>query len=191
MRTRNRRWGQTLLVALASVIGRGEPRADDAGAATPLHCEPAPVGDSRPWIHTRRVLNSFRPDIPAPRFAGAFAGAGPSLDYEIHLWRDSKGIFGELLSPVLDADSSSGQLLDVQFDGKSGRLTFTARVRGEEHKFAGRLRPRTMKGVFTYRGVDETIVLRRLGAEEGHGVPPSTSWVSRDQFACAMMMWGR
>ncbi len=42
-------------------------------------------------------------DRPAPLFLGGFADANG--DYELPLWRDSRGIFGELLHPVLEADS--------------------------------------------------------------------------------------
>jgi hypothetical protein len=181
-----------LIVALASVVFcPQQPHAEDGTAAEHLPCEPHARGDAQPWIHDSRVLGSFRPDDPLPALVGAFAGQGPTLDYELHLWRDSKGIFGELLSPVLEADSPSAPLLDVQFDPKSGSLTFTARVRGQEHKFVGRLRRKMVKGVFTYRGLSETMVLRKVGPTEGHGAPSSSSWTSRDQFACAMKMWGR
>jgi hypothetical protein len=184
---------RALVLALASaLISPGRADAEDGGTDEHLPCEPHPAGDSQPWNWEQRVLNSFRPDDPPPAFVGAFAGGGRTLaSYEVHIWRDSKGIFGELLSPVLDADSPRAELLDVQFDPKSGSLTFTARGRREEHKFVGSLRRRRMKGIFTCGGVSETITLRRIGPNEEHGIPSSSSWASRDQFACAMKLWIR
>lgn len=101
-------------------------------------------------------------------------------------WRDAQGFLGDLLSPVLEVDSPSAQLLDVQFGPKSGSLTFIARVRGKEHAFVGPLRRSALKGVFTYQGVSETIVLQKVGPNEHHGVPASSAWASREHFACAL-----
>jgi hypothetical protein len=173
----------------------GTLSAADAGTPEPLPCEQAPRGDPQPWVHRARVLSSFAADDPAPRFVGAFAGHGKRGELELHLWRDARGIFGVLLSPVLDVDSPSGRLRDVQFDEKLGRFAFTARYEGMAFTFAGRLRRGTISGTFTgtYRNgtFPDEVTLRKLGTDEGHGAPSDQSYTSRAQFECAMTLIGR
>jgi hypothetical protein len=115
-------------------------------------------------------------------------GPLPDFEYELHIWQDSKGVFGELLHPVLDADSPSSRLLDVQFDPKSGALSFGVRFRNESEAYVGRLQGSRITGNVTRGGTTVKLVLRRVGAERTHGAPSSNSWVSRDQFECAMTM---
>src|SRR5438045_3850638 len=102
-----------LSVAAACVALIG---AVPARAAEPLACVPAAATDPSPWVHNQQVLDSFPSDVPPPLFLGRF---GSSRAHELHLWQDAAGLFGEWLSPVLDADSPTSRLYDVRFDAQS------------------------------------------------------------------------
>jgi hypothetical protein len=158
-------------------------RAQSTGSAS---CEPAAVGDSQPWVHNARVLDSFPPDNPPPRFLGRFASA--NSQYELHIWRDSAGIFGEFLSPVLDTDSPSSRLYNVHFDPKSDALNFTARF-PDPRAFDGYLRRDYVTGRIVRDGKSEAIILRRVPLESlGAALQAVTS---RAQFDCQMMLFRR
>ena len=154
-----------------------------------IPCVPAAQGDTRPWEHNTRVLRSFPPDTPAPRFLGRFSHA--NQEFELHLWRDSQGVFGQWLSPVLDADSPTSRLYDARFDPKSGSLTFASRIPGSEVRFVGKLQDRKLRGTLEERsGRRVTITLTRapdgpLGQALREGV------TSRAQFECQMILFRR
>jgi hypothetical protein len=180
----------SLSLAILAAVAPHEKRVEaaDGGVANTIPCEPPPPGDSRPWEYRAHVLSLFPRATPPLRFVGAFIGPWPDYEYELHIWQDSKGAFGELLHPVLDADSPISRLLDVQFDPKSGALTFGARFREGDEVYVGRLLGSRITGTVTCRGTTEKLVLRRVGTASAHGAPSSTSWVSKDQFECAMAM---
>jgi|SRR5579871_1734888 len=182
-----------LTLALLASLGAGlhdeQPaRAAEAGVASAIPCDPPPAGDSRPWEYRANVLSLFPRSEPPPKFLGAFRGPLPDFEYELHIWQDSKGVFGELLHPVTDADSASSRLSDVQFDPKSGALSFSTRFREDNEVYVGRLHGSKIAGNVTRGGTTVKLVLRRIGAARTHGAPSSDSWVSRDQFECAMTM---
>lgn len=81
-------------------------------------CVVADKNDREPWEHNNRVLAQFPPDEPLPVFMGRFVA--PDASYELDLWRDRVGVFGQWVSPVLDADSPISRLYDLTFDVKSG-----------------------------------------------------------------------
>ena len=66
-------------------------------------CVPAPSNDPEPWKWNSRILDSCPPDVPRPAWAGAFGDARQL--YQLDLWQDLKGIFGDFRKPVLEADS--------------------------------------------------------------------------------------
>ena len=125
-----------------------------------LPCVPAPANDSAPWVHKARVLESFPPDNPVPRFLGSFSDAAST--YRLHLWRDAKGVFGELLSPVLDADSPTSRLYEPRFDAASGNVAFVVHFPPEQWAFSGVLRSNTLSGRFQRGTQNEGVILRKL-----------------------------
>lgn len=97
----------------ASLLGMGSLAVQ---TAAPLACLPADPEDPAPWEHNHRVLSSFPADRPKPQFLGRFSD--DDRRYELHLWRDRSGVFGEWLSPVLDADSPVSRPYEVVFDAR-------------------------------------------------------------------------
>ena len=57
--------------------------------------------------------------------------------FRLQLWRDAQGFFGELSSPVLDADSPTSRLYDVKWDPAAGRLELLARPSGKTVRIVG------------------------------------------------------
>ena len=178
------RWVVSVLAVLAWIHGLNA--AARAQSPAPLPCVPAPAGDFQPWVHNVRVLQSFPPDIPQPRFLGRFASA--NSQYELHIWRDTAGIFGELLSPVLDADSPSSRLYNLHFDAKSGTLSFTARF-PDTHAFDGHLRSSGVTGRIVRGDKSEAIILRRV--RPGSLDAALRGVTSRAQFDCQMILFRR
>ena len=154
----------------------------------PLACVPAAGHDPAPWIWNSRILASFPPDTPKPEFAGAFGDN--NSEHELHLWRDSNGVFGELLTPVLDADSPTSRLYDSRFDPKTGAIDFTARFTDGERRFTGTLRPESVIGTLQHAARREAVTWRKMGADSVHGAV-NNSYVSRAQFECAMNLFRR
>jgi hypothetical protein len=162
------------------------PAGVAAEQGAPLRCVPAARDDGAPWIWNSRILESFPPDAPTPRFVGAFGDSG--TEYELHLWRDAKGVFGQLLSPVLDADSLTSRLYKPHFDDRTGTLSFVAHFPDAERQFTGRLRPDSLTGTIVSAARTQTVVLRRLRETSVHGAPHD-SYTSRAQFDCAMILF--
>lgn len=152
-------------------------------SSTPLPCTPAKHGDTRPWIHEREVLSSYPPDVPPLRFVGAFRDR--TWDYQLEIFLDAKGLFGELLSPVLEADSPDSRLYDIAFDPKAGSLRFGARFADGPLQFTGMLRRDMVRGTITRAGRKEHVVLRRIRKIDKH------PYTSRAQFECAMILFHR
>jgi hypothetical protein len=57
------------------------------------------------------------------------------------------GIFGELLSPVLDADSPTSRLYNPHLDPRTRAFDFVARFSGGERRFEGALRSDSTQAV--------------------------------------------
>ena len=150
-------------------------------AQTPLPCTPPGRNDTHPWDYKLKVLSSFPWDSPHPRFFGAFRDK--SLDYELVLYQDAKGFFGQLHSPVLEADSPTSRLYSVNFDPKRSALKFEARFRDGGLSFSGSLRGRIIRGVVTRNDRTERVSLRRL-----RGYELTWSYRSRAQFDCSMTL---
>jgi hypothetical protein len=110
--------------------------------------------------------------------------------YQLDLWRDSQGIFGEFRNPVLEADSPTSRLYDVRFDSASGKLEFRVQVPVEDTWFSGTLRHDSVAGTLRYRDVTEELVWRRRP-----DIDPANAgdefYTSRAQFECAMTLWHR
>ena len=178
------RWVVSVLAVLAWL--HGVNAAARAQSPAPLPCVPASAGDSQPWVHNARVLQSFPPDIPQPRFLGSFASA--NSQYELHIWRDAAGIFGELLSPVLDADSPTSRLYELHYDATSGALSFIARF-PDTHSFDGRLGSNAVSGRIVGGGKSEAVMLRKV--DPGPRDAPWAEVTSRAQFVCQMILFRR
>ena len=151
-------------------------------------CIAPPLDDPAPWIWRARILASFPPDAPRPKFLGGFRDK--NSQYELHLWRDTPGIFGQLLSPVLEADSPASRLYDAHFDGKTGAIGFMVRFDDGERRFMGRLDYNNVTITTEHAARGEKIVLQKLQADRVHGVT-AESYTSRAQFQCAMVLFGR
>jgi hypothetical protein len=164
--------------------------ADAPQTSQPLACVPADRHDPAPWTWNSRILSSFPPDRPKPEFAGAFGD--DSSQHELHLWRDSNGIFGELLSPVLDADSPTSRLYAPRLEPRAGRLSFAVRFEDGERRFTGALRSDAVTGVLqrAARTETETVTWRKLPPDSVHGVADDF-YTSRAQFDCAMILFHR
>lgn len=160
-----------------------------AFAAEPARCEAAASNDGEPWRHNARILSLFPPDDPLPRFLGAFGDNVKT--YELQLWQDREGVFGELLHPVLDADSPISRLYQASLNPKSGRVTFTARFPEAAIRFEGALTKNAFRGTFTREGRTQTVDLRQLKPAAAHGAPDQSQYRSRAQFNCAMALFHR
>jgi hypothetical protein len=176
-------------VTVALVLSPGiQPAGAAAEQAEPLSCVPAARTDNAPWIWRTRILQSFPPDTPRPQFVGGFGDS--HSEYELHLWRDSKGMFGQLLSPVLEADSPTSRLYDPRFDTKTGAVSFTVRFTDGEWQFSGRLRSDSVTGAVVSAARTQRVVLRKLREGRVHGAGHD-SYTSRAQFDCAMILFRR
>lgn len=188
MRSSNvgRRHARVLLVATVALVGAAAAAA--AQDARPLACVAAARDDPTPWIWNSRILAAFPSDTPKPEFAGAFGD--DRSHHELHLWRDSKGVFGELLSPVLEADSPTSRLYDPHIDLKTGALEFTVRFKDGERRFTGIFRSDLIVGDLRRAGRSEPVTWAKLGVSRVHGAA-SDSYASRAQFECAMNLFHR
>ena len=159
-------------------------------AAEPLACVPARGDDPEPWTWNSRILASFRPDTPKPEFVGAFGD--DRSQYELSLWRDSKGVFGELRSPVLEADSPTSRLYDPHFDPKTGTVDFTVRFNDGERRFAGTLRSDSVTGIVQHAGHGEPVAWQRVRANGAASRNRASDfYTSRAKFECATILFRR
>jgi hypothetical protein len=181
-----KRWA-TLLIArrkvfiTAVIILFFDVAMSQTAQRAPLPCTPPTRSDTHPWDYEREVLSSFPWDSPHPRFFGAFRDK--TWDYELVLYRDTKGFFGELHSPVLEADSPTSRLYNVAFDAKTGTLQFQARFRDGQLLFSGLLRGLNVRGNVTRDARTQRVLLRRLRRYEF-----SWPYRSRAQFDCDMTL---
>ncbi len=153
-------------------------------AAEPLPCVPAPLGHTQPWTHNHQVLSSYPADNPQPVFVGAFAD--PDRNYRLHLWRDAAGVFGELLSPVLEADSPTSRLYDASLVPKQNAVRFAARFPSRRIAFEGKLDSHQLRGTMTEAGRQARVDLRKMPGEDYDSL-----YVSRAQFDCAVVLFRR
>jgi len=174
--------GSSLQLSIES-SGRMQMRTDASYQTNSPQCTRPKPGDTQPWVHDREVLSSFPKDHPMPRFVGAFRDKG--REYQLELYRDATGIFGELSSPLLEADSPTSRLYDVYFDPGRGTLRFRARFRYGQLNFSGILRSTIIKGTVDGGSYTQTVVLRRVRHYDEY------SFVSRAQFNCAMLLFNR
>lgn len=141
------------MVAILIALMLSAPAVDSyAQSNRTLACVPAPADDGAPWEHNTRVLESFPPDNPVPRFLGSFADAAST--YRLHMWRDAKGLFGELLSPLLDADSPTSRLYEPRFDAASGTVAFVVHFPPEQWAFRGVLRSKHIERTLPTRDAE-------------------------------------
>ena len=158
--------------------------SSEAARAEPLPCIPAPAGHTQPWSHNAQVLSSYPADHPRPVFVGAFAD--PDRKYRLHLWRDAAGVFGELMSPILEADSPASRLYETTFAPKQNTLRFAARFPSRPVSFEGKLDGRRLSGTVTEAGRQAQVVLIKTPGEDYEDL-----YVSRAQFDCAMVLFRR
>jgi hypothetical protein len=152
---------------------------------TPLPCTPAKQGDTQPWTHNSKVLNSFPRDKQLPRFIGTYRDKNKS--YMLDLYQDAKGIFGELSSPVFDADSPTSRLYDVAYNSQTGKLKFNSRFADGNLQFNGVLRGGIIEANVTRGDSNEKATLKRVKPSDAH----SGSFKSQAEFECAMTLWRR
>lgn len=160
-----------------------------AFAAEPARCEAAAPNDSEPWIHNARILSAYPPASPLPRFLGAFGNSAKT--FELQLWQDRDGVFGQLLHPVLDADSPSSVLHQASWNPKTGQARFTALFPQAVIRFKGALTQKAFRGTASREGRTQAIDLRKLRPAEAHGAPDRSQYRSRAQFNCAMALFHR
>jgi hypothetical protein len=152
-------------------------------------CVAADKNDREPWEHNDHVLAQFPPDEPLPVFMGRFVA--PDASYELDLWRDRVGLFGQWVSPVLGADSPTSRLYDLTFDAKSGAISFATRIPGAGQRFEGRVSDQLIRGTSTLAtGKKETIELRKLPLDS-LGVALRDGTTSRAGFECEMVLFRR
>jgi hypothetical protein len=153
-------------------------------------CPPVPSGDSAPWNHISRALDSFPPDSPRPVVVGDFQDRAEN--YRLKLWKDKDGYFGEISHPVLPADSPTSRLYDVAWDERTKILSFRAQLLDEmsasgavpfEARLSGTLTKERYEAEAT-GSRSEKVTLRRRNWDH-------FQWVSRAQFECAMNLWHR
>ena len=115
----------------------------------------------------------------------------PDAPYELDLWRDRVGVFGEWVSPVLEQDAPVSRLYDLTFDAKSGAISFATRTPGFEQRFDGRVSDRVIRGTSTpVTGKKETIELRKLPLDS-LGLALRDGTTSRAGFECEMVLFRR
>lgn len=149
---------------------------------SPLPCTLPEAKDIQPWVHNSAVLDSF-PKVKSPPVSlGTFRDR--NSQFILDLYRDGAGIFGEISSPVLDADSPTSQLYSARLEGKF--LYFESRVPSDQMSFAGMLVSGVIKGRAKIHGRHQKVTLKKTKP-----IFPAFEFVSRAQFDCAMHLWRR
>jgi hypothetical protein len=174
-----------ILFAIVSIFSLSIGAQQTASQIAPLPCTTENRDPSQPWVQNSKVLDSFPKDNPLPRFLGTFRDR--NRKYMLDLYQDAKGVFGELSSPVLDADSPTSRLYDVASDSRTGTLHFGAKFFDGQLQFSGILRGRVIKATVTRSDRKEKVTLKR----ERHSVDEYVFITSRAQFDCAMTLWRR
>jgi hypothetical protein len=166
------------LLVVAAALASGS-----VGATLP--CNPASANDPQPWAHRSAVLDSFPLENPAPQWVGSFLDQGSY--YWLTLWRDERGYFGSLASPVVDQDSPSAAIEDVKWDPSSRTLQFTSKP-SIDIQMSGVLTESEFRvtAVTPKWAPDQQTPLLLRDDEQTH-----MEWRSRSQFECAVEMWRR
>jgi hypothetical protein len=150
--------------------------------AQPLPCEPASPKDVAPWDHNSAVLSSFPPSVPPPVYVGDFKDEAE--DYWLDIWRDERGVFGQLSHPVFEADSPTSRLYDVVGDRRMKQLSFRAVFPEGDVRMSAIVQRRVVRATITAGSSKKQVVLRKFRWD-------AMSWASREQFDCAMKLWHR
>ena len=174
-----------ILFAVVSMLGFSAAAQQASSQTTPLPCTTEKRDPSQHWVYNSKVLDSFSKDNPLPRLIGTFRDKNQG--YMLDLYQDAKGIFGELSSPVLDADSPTSRLYDIAFDSRTSSLQFSAKFRDGQLQFTGILHGRVIRATVTRNNRIEKITLKR----ERHSADENVFFTSRAQFDCAMTLWHR
>lgn len=174
-----------ILVAVVSLLSFSAAAQQASSQPTPLPCTKEGRDPSQPWVHNAKVLESFPRDNPLPRYVGAFRDK--NWNYQAILYQDTKSIFGELSSSVLDADSPTSRFYDTTFDSRSGVLQFSAKFRNGQLLFSGVLRGRIIEATVTQNNRNEKVTLKRIKWYDDEEV----AYTSRAQFDCAMILYTR
>ncbi len=159
--------------------------AQQASLQSPHPCTKENLDPSQPWVEKFKILDSYAKDDPLPSFIGTFRDKNQK--YMLDLYQDATGIFGELSSPVLDADSPTSRLYEVSFDPSTMDLQFSARFWDGHLLFSGRLSGRVIKATITRNNRTEKVTLRRTQDTDSD----EFFFTSRAQFECAMTLWNR
>jgi len=175
-----------ILIAVVYVSTISGTAQGQALPSSPLPCTTEKRDPTQPWVHNAAVLSSFPKDKPLPRYIGAFRDR--RRVYQIVLFEDGKGIFGELLSPVLDADSPTSRLYDAHYKKPSGVLDFSVKLRNQRLLFSGVFRGRVVRGTFVQNDRKEKVTLKRINWNDND---QELAYTSRAQFECAMILFGR
>lgn len=175
-----------ILTAVVSLLSSSSVAQRASSQPSPLPCTRDGRDPSQPWVHNAKVLESFPRDNPLPRYVGAFRDK--NWKYQVILYQDAKGAFGELLTPVLDADSPTSRLYDATFDSRSGALRFSAKFGNGQLLLSGILRGRLIQATVTQHNRNEKVTLKRIKWHDDDG---EVAYTSRAQFDCAMILYGR
>lgn len=139
--------------------------------------------DGQPWVHHSRVLESFPEVIPAPAVVGSFQDRDGQ--FWLRLCRDEQGYFGELASPILEADSPTSRLRSLRWSAGTRELSFAAAPRGVEFQVDGILEEdRFVVARVSGKTVRGLVLLKEQKTSMSDGR-------SRAQFECAMELWRR
>lgn len=128
------------------------------------------------------------PAEPRPNFLGAFVAYSPgnrSVRYELHLWEDRRGIFGELLLPVFQPGSPRSRLHYVALNRRTGKFRFRTRLNGESIAFSGTRRRESISGLLVRAQRREQVIFHNIGRSKAHGIP-GQMYASRAQFENAI-----
>jgi hypothetical protein len=174
-----------ILFVIVQILSLSAAAQQAAIQTTPLPCTTENRDPSQPWLQNSKVLDSFPKDNPVPRFIGTFRDKNQS--YMLDLYQDANGVFGELSSPVLDADSPTSRLYDVAFNSGTSVLQFTAKFLDGHLQFSGILRGRVIEATVTRNKRTEKVSLKR----DRHSADEEVFFKSRAQFDCAMTLWRR
>jgi hypothetical protein len=135
------------------------------------------------------------------QFVGRFSNMSVTEEHQygdrVDLWRTDENIFGHFLhSEGLAGDTPVGEIVDVQYNSKSGALSFKAKLTTGEHycklhsgvpsqdlfKFKGTLKADSLEGELIHIEVlddnrvnsQENVVLKKLNVKQEGNYPSET-----------------
>lgn len=174
-----------VLFAIVQILTLSVEAQQTASQTTPLPCTTESLDPSQPWFQKSKILDSFPKDDPLPRFMGGFRDK--NSNYMLNLYQDAKGVFGELSSPMREADSPASRLYDVDFNPQTGSLDLGAKFFSGQLHFSGILHGRVIEATVTRNNNTEKVTLKR----KGNSANEEMVFTSRPQFDCAMTLWHR